>query len=276
VAQETINEGDCTYISFIGRVKADGRVFSTTNEDIAKKNNIYNKNYHYGPLFVMIGKGGLMHGLEKRLIGKSIGEKYTVLVPSSEGFGRRDPKKIESISLRRLKQAGIKPVRGATVLFRDRYGIIVAIESGMAKVDFNHELAGKDLEFEVQIEKVVQEFEKKIDGLIELHFPSLKIEDRKFSFNLEQGTLLIDFPFAYLLNPNNGARVFQFFNDIVAMFKEKVKRLEFKYSFALEEAHKILTPSSEKLEENKETDIGSIEMANSEQSSKEDASSPIS
>src|SRR3990172_4814639 len=98
---ESVNDGDSVYMLLTGRGKADGKIFTTTDAEIAKKSDVYDKNTRYGPLFVTIGKGGLLMGLERRLVGLNIGETHKITVPSSEGFGRRDPNKIEGVPLRR-------------------------------------------------------------------------------------------------------------------------------------------------------------------------------
>lgn len=241
---EKIKEGDCIYISFTGKNKADGRIFSTTDEEIAKKNDLYDKKNKYGPVFLIVGKGSLMPALEKGLIDKAIDKPITVTVQSAEGFGRRDPSKIESISVKRLKDAGIKPLKGNIVRTKDKVGIITSVTSGRAVVDFNHELAGKDLEFEVKVESLIAEKDEKLKGLIDHYYSGLKPEEESFTLDNKTGLLSVELPLVHLFNQNNAMKSFQFFNDITYLMKEELKKLELKFTFDVEGFNKIANPEA--------------------------------
>ncbi|MFW9929731.1 MAG: peptidylprolyl isomerase, partial [Candidatus Thorarchaeota archaeon] len=239
-----IKEGDCAFISFTGKNTADGKVFTTTDEEIAKKNDLYDKNHKYGPVFVIIGKGSLMPALERELVGKKVGEDLNIKVPAAEGFGRRDPKKIETISVKRLRDAGIKPVRGSIVRTKEKVGIITNVSSGRATVDFNHELAGKDLIFDVKVDKLIEERDEKIKGLIDFHFTAVKTEDNQFGLDEKSGTLSVEFPLVHLFNQQNAMKSFQFFNDLTYLLKDSMKKLELKYTFDVEGFNKIFREES--------------------------------
>jgi FKBP-type peptidyl-prolyl cis-trans isomerase 2 len=239
-----VAEGDCIYISFTGKNKADGRIFSTTDEEIAKKNDLYDKKNKYGPVFLIVGKGSLMPALEKGLVGKPSDKPITVTVPSSEGFGRRDPSKIETISVKRLKDAGIKALKGNIVRTKEKVGIITSVSSGRAVVDFNHELAGKDLEFDVKVESLITEKDEKVKGLIDHYYSGLKPEEESFSLDSKIGLLSVNLPLVHLFNQNNAMKSFQFFNDITYLMKEEMKKLELKFTFDVEGFNKIANPDS--------------------------------
>jgi FKBP-type peptidyl-prolyl cis-trans isomerase 2 len=243
-----IKEGDCVNISFTGKNKANGRIFTTTSEEIAKKNDIYDEKNKYGPVFLIVGKGSLMPALEKNLIGKTTEKAITVTVPSAEGFGRRDPSKIENISVKRLKDAGVKAAKGAIVRTKDKVGIVTSVSSGRATVDFNHELAGKDLEFDVKVENLISKKDEKISGLVNHYFSGLKTEDNAASLDKDTGLLSVELPLVHLFNQNNSMKSFQFFNDVTYLMKEEMKKLELKFTFDVEGFNKIANPDS--IEEN--------------------------
>lgn len=238
--QTTVKNGDAVYLTLTGRSKVNGRIFLTSDAEVAKKNGLYNEQASYEPIFLIIGKGALMLGLETRLEGLSVGETHTITVPAKEGFGTRSPKLIENISVKRLRAANIKPVVGNIVRTKERTGIIIALKQGMAQVDFNHELAGKDLEFEVKIESIISEVPKQIEGFVKYHYPGLKDEDKKISYDEKAKHVEIELPLLYLFNQSNNSRSFQLFNDLSQFSKENIKKLDIKYAFNFEEMDKLM------------------------------------
>ena len=153
-----------------------------------------------------------MQALEKGLIGKAINKELTITVPSKDGFGRYDPSKIESISVKRLKEVGVKPVKGAIVRTKEKIGIVTSVSSGRATVDFNHELAGKDLEFDVIVESLIDKKDEKVGGLVNHYFTGLKPEEDAVSLDNDTGLLSVELPLVHLFNQNNAMKSFQFFN----------------------------------------------------------------
>ncbi|OLS23247.1 MAG: putative FKBP-type peptidyl-prolyl cis-trans isomerase [Candidatus Heimdallarchaeota archaeon LC_3] len=244
MVKKLVKEGDCAYITFTGKNKTSGKIFSTTSEEIAKKNDLYDKKNKYGSVFVIIGKGSLMSALEKGLIGKAINKELTITVPSKDGFGRYDPSKIESVSVKRLKDVGVKPVKGAIVRTKEKLGIVTSVSSGRATVDFNHELAGKDLEFNVIVERLIDEKDEKVSGLVDHYFTGLKPEEDAVSLDSDTGLLSVELPLVHLFNQNNAMKSFQFFNDITYLMKDDMKKLELKFTFDMEGFNKIANPDA--------------------------------
>lgn len=238
--QTMVKNGDAVYLTLTGRAKVNNRIFLTTDAEVAKKNGLYNEKASYEPIFLIVGRGTLMRGLENRLEGLSIGENHIIAVPAKEGFGARDPKMIEDISVKRLRAANIKPVVGNLVRTKERTGIIIALKQGMAQVDFNHELAGKDLEFDVKIESIISEIAKQIEGFVTYHYPGLKEEDKKISYDEKAKHLEIELPLVYLFNQSNSSHSFQLFNDLSQFSKDNIKKLDIKYSFDFEEMNKLM------------------------------------
>ena len=93
--------GDCVEVNYIGRYQVNNTVFDTSYEDVAKAEGIYDSTRSYQPLKVFVDPAGNMSvptgyeeysssmipGFIKGLVGMSIGENKTVVVPPEEAYG---------------------------------------------------------------------------------------------------------------------------------------------------------------------------------------------
>ncbi|MBA2849255.1 peptidylprolyl isomerase [Thermosulfuriphilus ammonigenes] len=105
------------------------------------------------PVSFICGEGQFMPYVEEALIGAKVGETRHIVVPPQYHYGPYDPLKLVAISRERLPQ-GANP--GEVVRLVDEFwvlrpALIREINEGYAFVDFNHPLAGKELQFEVEI-----------------------------------------------------------------------------------------------------------------------------
>ncbi|MEK9556217.1 MAG: peptidylprolyl isomerase, partial [Gammaproteobacteria bacterium] len=80
-------------------------------------------------------------------------------IEPKDGFGQHNPSNVQRIP-RDQFDPSVELSEGLVVSFQDKAkselpGVIVAIDDSMVTVDFNHPLAGHDLEFEVEILSVV-------------------------------------------------------------------------------------------------------------------------
>ena len=66
-----LQEGDFVRIRYTGRIGGD--VFDTTDEEIAKEEDVYNQMAEYGPVTIRLGSHHILAGLEEELIGKEVG-----------------------------------------------------------------------------------------------------------------------------------------------------------------------------------------------------------
>ncbi len=106
------------------------------------------------PLSYLHGRGNLIPGLERELQGKSAGDKLTVKVAPADGYGVYDQSLIEQIPRRSLK--GIANIKVGMQLRAQtpqgpRTVTVTRIVGDMVTLDANHPLAGKNLNFEVEI-----------------------------------------------------------------------------------------------------------------------------
>ena len=106
------------------------------------------------PLEFIIGKGQVIPGLEKALVGMSQGESGDILVPASEAYGEVNPEALQTLSIDQFE--GIDLKEGMVLYGQGEHGetVQVTVKSftdSEVNVDFNHPLAGKDLMFSVTV-----------------------------------------------------------------------------------------------------------------------------
>lgn len=109
------------------------------------------------PLSYMHGRGNLIPGLERELQGKSAGDKLSVTIPPADGYGDYDQKLVQQLPRRSLK--GVANVRPgmqlrAQTMHGPRTVTVTHITGDIVTVDGNHPLAGKSLNFDVEITAV--------------------------------------------------------------------------------------------------------------------------
>ena len=161
---EKIKKGDCIQIKYVGRVKESGIVFDLNDEETAKKEQLYNPQIDYKGTIICIGEGDVIEGLDEALVGKEAGKKYTIDVGAEKAFGKRDVSLFKLVPLSKFKGENIRPMPGLQVTINNQPGLIKSVSGGRVMVDFNHPLSGKEVSYEVTIEKVVTDEKDIIEG----------------------------------------------------------------------------------------------------------------
>ena len=175
----TLEQGDMVNINYTGRTKEDGKVFDTTFESVAKKENIFDEKVIYRPFTLIIGKNWLPVGLEEALVGMKEGQKKKIEIEAKKGFGLRDRSQIRLIQRREFQRHQIKPKEDMKVEIGGQTGRILKVSSSRVKVDFNHDLAGMDLIYEVEIVKKVTEVKEQFICLLEKRLPGVDFSSTK-------------------------------------------------------------------------------------------------
>ncbi|MBW2977405.1 FKBP-type peptidyl-prolyl cis-trans isomerase [Candidatus Woesearchaeota archaeon] len=163
----TIKKGDFIEIEYTGKVKEGLIVFDTTDEKIAKENELYTAQGTYGPVVVCLGQEQLLKGLEEELEGKETGKEYTIELPPEKAFGKKNAKLIRMIPYSTFKKQGIEPQPGLQVNVDGAIGI-VKTAGGRCLVDFNNPLAGRDIIYQIKINKIITDDKEKISSFLKL------------------------------------------------------------------------------------------------------------
>jgi len=169
-----LKENDFVEIDYIARIKGDG-IFDLTMEDVARKNNIYSKDYKYRPAVICLGKKDIIKGLDNQLIGKEIGECIITINPE-DGFGKKDPKLIKLVPTKEFTKQNIRPMPGMQLNIEGFMGRILSVTGGRTLVDFNNPLAGKELEYDVKIKRRVTDKKEQLQGFLDISFKDYKLE----------------------------------------------------------------------------------------------------
>jgi FKBP-type peptidyl-prolyl cis-trans isomerase 2 len=107
------------------------------------------------PLEFVCGRGDVVSGLERGVIGLEVGAKKRITIPPEDAYGARDPK-----LLKELPRAGfpahLELVEGQRFSYRSARNAeltycVREIRSDTILADFNHPLAGKALHYDVEI-----------------------------------------------------------------------------------------------------------------------------
>ena len=137
-------QGSRVRVEYMGKL-ADGTVFDSNRG---------------GELLeFVIGAGELLPGFESTVVGMSLGEVRSVAIPAAEGYGLRDESKVVKIPRGKLPP-GANPKVGETLTRRGKDGsedevAVVAADADTVTIDQNHQLAGKDLTFEISLVEIV-------------------------------------------------------------------------------------------------------------------------
>lgn len=191
-----LDKGSLILVNYTAKVKDTGEVIETTIDEEAKKGNIYDPNRVYEPRLLSVGEGWILKGVDEALLNANVGDNLTIEVPPSKAFGDWDQKKVRMIPLRRLGDKADEVKVGDAIEIDNKVGIVRFIGSGRVQIDFNHKLAGKTLEYSLEILKKLESDEEKITALIKRRLP---ISKEKLKFDVKDDRLEIEIPNEYLL-----------------------------------------------------------------------------
>jgi FKBP-type peptidyl-prolyl cis-trans isomerase SlyD len=155
-----MEDGELVKIDYVGKTP-DGEIFDLSNEERAKEEGVYNERMNYSPVPVLIGAGYVIEGLEEAVKDMEVGEEREIEVESEKAYGSRDSDNIQTYPEKEFKKQDVNVRPGDRVMVGDRQGRILSKGSGRVRVDFNHPLSGKDLEYEVEVLEKVEGDEEK-------------------------------------------------------------------------------------------------------------------
>ena len=166
-----VDAGKFVKINYVGRIKGTDQIFDLTDEAAAKKAGIFNEKATYGPMTVVVGAGHVLKGLENVLSKMKVGEKKEkLLVHPEDAFGKRDKDRVKLVPESTFKSQGVAPRQGLIVnMGGGLLGKIQSVTNGRITVDFNHPLAGRELEYTLEVLEEVDDPAEQLKGLAALH-----------------------------------------------------------------------------------------------------------
>lgn len=102
------------------------------------------------------GHQNIVPGLENAIEGKKVGDKIKVSLTPDQGYGDYDPDLVRRIPKSEFPPKMRNPKQGEMLQIQEdggewRVWTVQKVESDVIVLDGNHELAGQDLHFEVEV-----------------------------------------------------------------------------------------------------------------------------
>ena len=118
---------------------------------------IVDSNIDKEPLEFTFGSGQIIPGLETRISDMSENETKDVKVPSSEAYGEYNPEAKQLVPKEQFGDLELQigmPLQGQGENGQPIQVVVSNILENEVEVDFNHPLAGKDLDFSITIQTI--------------------------------------------------------------------------------------------------------------------------
>jgi len=138
-----VEKGNTVKVHYTGKL-SDGTVFDSSDGG--------------QPLEFKVGDGNLIPGFENGVVGMEVDDTKTVVIPSNEAYGEAREDLIMEVPKDNLP-AELTPEIGMELVSKQPDGQevivkIVEVKENSIKIDANHQLAGKDLTFEIRVVEI--------------------------------------------------------------------------------------------------------------------------
>lgn len=156
---QAVQKWDSIVVDYIGRL-ADGTVFDTSVESVAKWCGTYNEWRNYDEwLAFEVWAGQMIAGFDKWVEWMKIWQTRTVEIAAKDAYGERDESLVVEIEKDNLPNPGQYEEWQTVYIPVQTYPYsvtakIVEITKNAIVVDANHELAGKNLIFDITIKEI--------------------------------------------------------------------------------------------------------------------------
>ena len=212
-----LNKNDFIELEYVG--KANEKIFDTNIKEEAKKINL---DVEFSPSIICLGQGMILKAIDDFLMGKEL-RKYILELAPEKAFGLRQPTLVKTIPINIFKGQDIMPQPGMVFTFDNMLGKISAVSGGRVIVDFNNPLAGKNVVYELDVKKKVDNLDEKVSSLCLFFFR------QKIDFEIKQDKLVL--------------KIDKNLIKFASIFKDKFKEI---LNLELEAVEKAEEKSSEK------------------------------
>ena len=160
-----LQNGDFVELAYTARTVEGGDLVDTTDQEVADEEGV-GEDQEFAPRTLVLGEGHLFEQVEQDIIGNEPGHSGSVVVPAAEAFGEYDESEVRTITKDKIPEDNRYP--GAHVDVDGEHGHVETIVGGRARVDFNHPLAGEDIEYEYEILREVEDREEQAQGVLSM------------------------------------------------------------------------------------------------------------
>ena len=110
------------------------------------------------PLEFTVGSGQVIPGFDKAVEGMSVGEKKSINIACADAYGEHHEQMVQEVPNSALP-TGMKPEVGMGLQAQSQDGqpialTVTAVGEDSITVDANHPLAGKDLNFDIELVEI--------------------------------------------------------------------------------------------------------------------------
>jgi len=158
-----VKMGDEVKIDFTGKLE-DGTVIDTTLATEKKDHEGGCEDEgcgcsEVGPMKLKLGDEDFFIPVEEALVGMSVGDKKTVVIPAEDAFGEYDSEKVFSVE-RTMFPDDVTPEVGQQfeIVDEDDEGMLVTVvqvDEENVSLDSNHPLAGEELIYDFELVEIL-------------------------------------------------------------------------------------------------------------------------
>ena len=119
----------------------------------------FDSSYDRGePLEFTCGAGQMIKGFDAAVVDMQVGEKKTVRIPAVDAYGERNPEMVITFPAEQVPN--IEQIEKGMKLFLSTPSgmpvpaVVIDVTAEAVTLDANHELAGKDLNFDIELVEV--------------------------------------------------------------------------------------------------------------------------
>ena len=140
---QTAKNGDQVKVHYTGKLTSGEQFDSSAGRE---------------PLEFTVGAGQMIKGFDAAIPGMKIGDKKTINIPASEGYGERSDEAIIPFPKTNVP-ADMKMEVGMQLMLSNEHGqpvqvIVAEINDDVIMLDANHFLAGKELVFDIELVEI--------------------------------------------------------------------------------------------------------------------------
>jgi FKBP-type peptidyl-prolyl cis-trans isomerase SlyD len=108
------------------------------------------------PLAILFGHGHIIPGLEKAMEGRESGDTFKTSVAAADAYGEKRDGMSQRIPKKHFGAQKLEP--GMQVVLQTKFGpravTIEKVGMSVVDIDLNHPMAGKDLDFDIEVVEV--------------------------------------------------------------------------------------------------------------------------
>jgi len=141
---ETVKTGDTVKVHYTGKLTNGEQFDSSEGRE---------------PLEFTVGAGQMIKGFDAAVPGMKVGDKKTISIPASEGYGERSDDAIINFPIENVP-ADVKLEPGMSLTLSNQYGqpfpvVVVELRPDVVVLDANHFLAGQELVFDIELVEII-------------------------------------------------------------------------------------------------------------------------